>query len=248
MMSDFMRRPLRGLRLLVASAMLASFFVASPVPAMAAIPGSVPATASPFTEAVDPVTDPLDVWAFTLAEGEFLDVTVSQSAEATTEVAVATLLSPNATSADDVSNTISSGTVAAGTPYAGAFTAQAGQAGDYYLAIAAQSGDTTYTVNWSKSLPTFSLQSTSTSIDVVKGASSPNLSFQVNWGNLGAVPVAFTAVSSQPWLSVNPTAGSATSGASQQVTFSADASGLSLGSHQATVTVDILVLTRRRSL
>ena len=65
MMSDFMRRPLRGLRLLVASAMLASFFVASPVPAMAADPrrtrrrGALARRRSQ-TPSI-PVTDPLDV-------------------------------------------------------------------------------------------------------------------------------------------------------------------------------------------
>ena len=81
---------------------------------------------------------------FTLAEGQFLHVEVAQTTEAT---AVAALFGPGTTDVTNVSAALGSGDISQQTSFTADFTAKAGQAGEYYLSVAAQSGASTYTVD-----------------------------------------------------------------------------------------------------
>ena len=242
-MPHFMRRPLRGLRLLIATALFSSLLVATPVTATAVEPDDSPATAvtpsaSSFQGSVETTGDVVDVYRFDLTEGQFISLDVTQRTEAT---ASAGFFGPGTTDVSDLSSAISSATIdATSSVFAADFTAQAGDGGDYYLSVAAVSGATTYTVDWSVSDPTFSLDLTSTVVTVTEGQSAADSSFDAEWGELGSVPVTFTAESDQPWLVVTPGTGAANSNTSQTLTLAAYTSSLSIGSYEATVTVRIL--------
>ncbi len=240
-MSKFMRRPLRGLRLLMATAMVSSLAVTAPATAFAESDDTLPgiaAPASPFEGSVEATGDVVDIYRFNLTEGQFISLGVTQTTEATASVG---FFGPDATEPLDPASAISSATIdSVSTGFASDFTARSGQAGDYYLGVAAISGDSTYTVSWSISDPSFSLDSTSTAVTVVQGESAADRFFNANWGELGSVPVTFTAESDQAWLTATPGSGEASSNGSQKLTLKTDTSGLAIGSHEATVTVRIL--------
>ena len=169
-MSQFIRQPFRGLRILIATALLATFFVAAPVTAMAepndALPG-VAAPTSPFEEYVDPLVDPVDIYGFTLTEGQFVHLGVAQTTEAT---AVVGFFGPGTTDIADLSSAISSATIATGTGYTDDVTVHAGQAGDYYLSVAAVSGNSTYSVKIARyTRPANNINGTSVATNIGSG-------------------------------------------------------------------------------
>ena len=172
-----------------------------------------------------------------LTEGQFLHVEVAQTTEAT---AVAALFGPGTTDVTNVSDAIHHGDVSQQTSFTADVTARGGKAGEYYLSVAAQSGSSTYTVNWSISNPTFSLGTTSTAITVVKTKDAGPRTFAIDWLAVGSEPVTFSVESDQPWLVASPTAGDASSVTSTAVTLDASTTALPLGTHDATVTVGIL--------
>jgi len=241
-MSHLMRRPLRGLRLLIATAMLTSFAFAAPVTVMAetndTLPG-VTAPGSPFTASVEATTggDPRDVYSFTLADGQFLHVDVTQTSDATASVA---LFGPGTAEPPSLASALSAATLAG--PGAG-FThdvTHAGQAGEYYLDVSAVSGDSTFTVTYTLGTPSFSLDSPGDTISVTQGASTADRQVTATWTDVGSVPVTFTAESDQTgWLNVTPGSGQATTGGTRQFNVSVDTPSLAIGEHQGTITVSV---------
>jgi len=245
-MSQLAYRPYRGLRVLIAVALMASFVVAGPAVAEPvpddphALPGVVPG-GSPFEASVTATDAPdarRDVYRFTLAEGQFLSIDASQTSEATASVA---LYGPGTTDPVDLANAISSATLE--TTGTGTFhddiTAHPGQAGDYYLDIVALSGDSTLTVNYAIGTPSFSLDTTNSASTVVTGSPAGDVTFKASWGALGSEPVTFTAETDQPWLTPSPATGTASSNSEQTFTLGLNPVGLSRGVHEATATVTI---------
>ena len=100
------------------------------------LPG-IAAPSSPFQGSVDPVTDKRDIYHFHLDEGQFLHVEVAQTTEAT---AVAALFGPGTTDVTDPSAAPWSGEVSQQTSFTADVTANGGEAGDYYLSVAAGRG------------------------------------------------------------------------------------------------------------
>ena len=98
-------------------------------------------------------------------------------------------------------------------------------------------------MNWSISDPTFSLDTTSTTITAVKTRDAGPRTFAVDWRDMGSEPVTFTVESDQPWLTAATTATDANSNTRTDVTIDASTTALPSGVHEATVTVGILGAT-----
>jgi hypothetical protein len=234
----------RGWHLLLAAALFFGLLGALPSTALAEANDTLPGVAapdSPIEGAVDASGDVCDVYRFHLEEGQILSLSApALSSSATIELR---LLRPGATDLNDAVHRITWGQISQIGFFLWDRLVPEGEAGDHYLSVAALSGDATYTISWSVITPSFSLDSTGTEIELVKGRPPVVCYCQANWGLLGSNGSTlrpyqrFTASTTQPWLSINPTQDWARSYEQQQFAITADASSLQPGAYDATATV-----------
>jgi len=241
-MLNLTRRPLAGLRILIATALVASMVVAVPAVAMInsqAAVLSVEPDPSPFQGSVEESGAVSDVYRFAVREGQTLHVDVEQESDAT---ATASLFGPGTTDPEYFGSELASQTLdATSTTFSHSVTRHETGIGQYFLNVAAISGDSTYTVNWSLDTPEIQLDRNSEPlITMLKGSTRPDITFTADWKKLGSEPVTFTTETNDTWLEALPATGTATTSVSQQITLKlGKASTLAPGSYVETATVSV---------